>query len=234
MSERYQFSLSSLLILTAMCAVVLAVARLIDPLFAIVVSTVPFCLIAERVLGGRNTAQLDSEGGTRAVRIVGLLLCALSVACAAWISIIEGNPTLVSPLPLLVVLPYFVELGIWGQQPFPWLACGVVPVLTFLILSWPVTRAHFGVLPWQFPILLSLTTVFSVGWFANSLGYSIEHNAPAFTIGMCVANALFAAGLWLGWHWQRRGASFGVRLALCTVLHYWLFWCAFPWLGELF
>lgn len=39
--------------------------------------------------------------------------------------------------------------------------------------------------------------------------------------------------LWTMWGVLRRGSSFPWRITFGTLLHYWLFWFAFPYLGEL-
>ncbi|HEY2838203.1 MAG TPA: hypothetical protein VGJ26_03595, partial [Pirellulales bacterium] len=126
------------------------------------------------------------------------------------------------------------ENALWDMYgQMPWLSVCVAPILTFAILCWPIIRARSGALPLRIPILLLIATSLSIVWFALYLGYSIEHNSTEFTIGVTIENVVFAVVLWLAWFWLQRGAGFAARLAFCTLLHYWLFWCAFPWLGEL-
>ncbi|HEY2837503.1 MAG TPA: hypothetical protein VGJ26_00020, partial [Pirellulales bacterium] len=96
MSQRFQFHLSSLLILTAMCAVVFGLGRLIPLVLAILICVVPFCLIAECVLGGPSANRTETISDSRWKRVTAFVLCALSVSVLAGISILEGNPTIVS------------------------------------------------------------------------------------------------------------------------------------------
>jgi hypothetical protein len=81
--------------------------------------------------------------------------------------------------------------------------------------------------------LLGIGTLGSLFWLGAGWRYGLEYQGQGFTWGIIVINLVFMAILWVLWGASRRDASFSWRVNFGILLHYWLFWFAFPWLGEL-
>jgi hypothetical protein len=114
----------------------------------------------------------------------------------------------------------------------PWLLM-VIPPVTFLILSLYLGRFADVRLPLRFPVLLTIGTSLSFFWFAYSVRYSYGYHGPTYTVGITIINSAWILLLWALWYWIRIRARFWSALGWSLALNCWLFWFAFPWLGEL-
>jgi hypothetical protein len=226
MHTRLQFPLSGLIVVVTMVAIVLGLGHWLGLVIAIPLATLPFSLIAERVLGGPRPSAEAVGLRTNLVRLGVVVVCALSTAACGWLSVSAGTPTLISPLPLLIILP-----ALFGV---PFLLVMAIPVNVFVILHFDCFRLRPAAqVPWRFPILLAIATACSALWLVGGWPYGLKYQGRTFTIGIIAINVILIAALWCVWLIARRTRSFGWRIAFGTLLNYWLFWSAFPWLGEL-
>jgi hypothetical protein len=143
------------------------------------------------------------------------------IAALAWLSIAMG-PSVVSPYPLMVVLPAFT-IG---------LAAPLVPALLFWLWTIPLFRGD-GRIPRRSAVALGLLTVLTPVLLLVSWEDGLEYQGGAHAAGMALLNA---ASLAMAWHLLIRGwraPSVVASLRFHMLLFGWLAWCAFPVLGEL-
>jgi hypothetical protein len=77
--------------------------------------------------------------------------------------------------------------------------------------------------------VLSLLTVVYLGWLAPA---AIEHQGERHLAVMVLANALAVGFFWWGWIAWRTAFTTARALALNVLVFSWLFWFAFPYMGE--
>lgn len=224
MIYRLQYRLAGLIFLVTLTACALGLGKWIGFGAAIPVMTLPFVLLGEQLLYV-PPAEADYQGNARdPIRIFMIGICSLTTMVAAWQSISEGVPELLSPLPLLVILPglCFLPLAL------------ATPVITFAILHADVTRRRaIEPIPLRSFVLLCLATLGSTFWLGAGWSCGLDYQGTRYTCGIIAVNLAFLAVLWLMWLTLRRDCPFNLRLTFGILLQYWLFWFAFPWLGEL-
>lgn len=229
-SDAVQYTLRGLLVLTAAVACVFGLAWWLDDyggmVVAIPIAVVPLCLVIERVFSKPQISCAPRTTGSYVWHHSLIVAAACIAAIAAWIGSSAGVPTLTSPLPFLVVLPLLFSV--------PWIVVMTIPVATFLILNLYLGRAAMPhAIPFRFTALLSVATAFSIYWFAYAVTYSYGYHGPTYTIGITIINVSMIVALWIAWFFIRRRASYWVTLAWSLAMTCWLFWFAFPWLGEM-
>ncbi len=137
---------------------------------------------------------------------------------------IVGVPTLLCPMPLLLVLPGF--LG----APGPVVAA--IPALVFWSLGWSLfkRRERMGLGPLIFYWVLGALNVVML---ITSWRYGLRYQGVVHTTTVAAISVLLGTcGLGLAlWTWRR--PLFARHLAAHWLLALWLAWCAFPYLGEL-
>jgi len=131
-------------------------------------------------------------------------------------------PTLLAPLPILVLLPLFA-LGLAGL---------VVPAVFFWLWSSQLFRGESQV-PRRSAVLLGVLTALTVPYFIVSWGFGVQYQGTRHAVVMAAANTIFLAALWWLLHRSRTRPSFTASLRFHAALFAWLSWCAFPNLGEL-
>lgn len=225
-----KYTLRGLLIVTAACASVFGLARWLDDeaglVLAIPLAVLPFTLILERVFGSAPSAESRQTPAWYLWRHLMLVPPALVPAAAAYASARAPFPTPSSPLPLLSVLPL-----LFGMPPSLLLA---IPAVSFWILTFYLGRsASPQPMPLRFPILLGIATACSVLWFGFGWSYGVQYQGTDYTAAVTAINAVWMAILWLLWFVMRRSASMAAVSIFSILLLCWLFWSAFPWLGEL-
>jgi hypothetical protein len=171
-------------------------------------------------------------------RVLVVIACAILMAIPAWISISTGEPQPYAPLPWLVFLPaWFIGkmLEFNGEYYILiiYLAAIVTAIFSFVALHWDTARYERVCIPLRFVILLSFATVCSAIWLSASWSYGIQYQGPNYTWTVTLINIVCIVALWSCWFAWRRNASFSKRVGFGALLHSWLFWFAFPWLGEL-
>ena len=145
-------------------------------------------------------------------------------------AIADGVPSIRSPLPLLLILPELVLAGEFGVPPE---LSALIPMTTFCLFGIPVIgRQRIGINR-AFPILLTVLSSLDICFLVAGWQYGLQYEGEQFTVWVTVANVVCIAALWSMWLAWRRAATFGHRVAILSAMHCWLFWCAFPWLGEL-
>ena len=226
MHSRLRFRLSSLMVVVTVVALAFVLDYWLGLTLAIFIAALPFSLIAERLMSGpRKGDEFDSRHGSR-MQIGVVAICALSTAVGVWISIPTGAPTLISPWPFLLIFPALCGV------PIPIVVA--IPVLVFVILHWDEFRRRPSArIPHRFSMLLAIATGLSASWLAGGWNYGLDYQGREFTIWIVAINVALIASLWFLWVVARHTRSFGWRIAFGTLLHYWLFGFAFPWLGEL-
>ncbi|HEX4142183.1 MAG TPA: hypothetical protein VHY91_01425 [Pirellulales bacterium] len=192
----------------------------------IVLAAFPFCFawFGERILQARGPGKAASPEPSIPRALV-FMLFALSTIGVAMISCSTGVPTVTSPFPLLMVLPLFSRLPIGIAV--------LIPVVWFFVILWPICRSHRGPIPPRATILLGVTTGLSALCLALGWSYGLAYQGLQYTAWVTIINLVLIAALWICWVFLRRETVFGWRIAFGTLLFYWLFWFAFPYLGEL-
>lgn len=229
-SDALRYTVRGLFVLTTAVACVFGLARWLDDyggmVVAIPIAVVPLCLVIERVFSESKISCAPRTIGSYVWHHALIVCAACTTAIAAWIGSSAGVPTLTSPLPFLVVLPLLFSV--------PRIVAMTIPVAIFLILNLYLGRAEMPhAIPFRFTALLSVATAFSIYWFANAVKYSYGYHGPTYTIGITIINVSIIVALWIVWFFIRRRASYSVTLAWSLAMTCWLFWFAFPWLGEM-
>ena len=161
-------------------------------------------------------------------KIVTLVAGALLIIPASVGLLLSGWPTLLTPLPILTVLPYLF---------LSYLHCGELAIClpSLLFLAWnPQLLRGQAPLPKRSYVLFGVLIVLSALFFWGSWQWGIQYQGRRFTIGVALINLCWIAGLGAGFLVCRKlGASFLGSLILHWLLFAWVAWYAFPWLGEM-
>jgi hypothetical protein len=228
-----QFSIQSLMYLIGAIACTLALMRWLGAPVTIIIAIFPLSVIVERLFGTMPpTPHAQPSLAGLSANLMVLIACASLCTAAAWCSCASGMPTVLSPLPLLVLIPLFLA-------PDPvyavfWRFVAPIPFGTFLLMSSYQLRVQGEApLPTRFSFLLGLATAFSVFHFAMFWADGVRFQGVYFTLAVAVINLAFLIVLWNWWRAIRRKASKAPALGFATLLHCWLFWFAFPCLIEL-
>lgn len=144
----------------------------------------------------------------------------------------SGSPTLISPLPVLTIVPAFLLAGLFGGAA----VFKIVTVLpTMLFLAWnPSLLRGEAKIPKRSYVLLSTAIVLNVVYFIGSWKWGIQYQGIHYVHTICAVNVVWTA--FVGGVFAmslKRSSSFGLNLFVHWVLFAWLAWYAFPYLGEL-
>jgi hypothetical protein len=150
------------------------------------------------------------------------LLAGLSLMIPATFAI-SGGPTLLTPLPGLVVIPTFL-LGVPAV---------FLPSLLFFLCN-PGLFSGEENLPkrtvWVFIASVGLTPI----WFVLGWKFGLQYQGPKYTYAVCAINGVWILALaTLFVICQMRRATFAWNVMLHWLVLLWLAWFAFPYLGEL-
>ena len=142
--------------------------------------------------------------------------------------LLSGGPTIISPFPLLTVMPAFflANLHLWP-------AGIVLPMLLFFVWN-PGLFAGVSTVPKRSYVLLVAATLLDAFWFLAGWKWGLEYQGARHTQVVCIVNAAWIVFLGLSFvrSWKG-GISFRYSLFLHWMLFAWLAWYAFPYLGEL-
>jgi len=228
-----RFSIQGLMVLIGAVACTLALLRWLGPLALIVIAVFPFSLLVERLFGATPPApraQTSFDGA--AANLVGLILCASLSTLASWYAFLAGVPTVRSPFPFFVIVP-LVSASSPGYEGF-WWNVAPIPFGTFLLMNlYQLRETGSAPLRMRFSVLLVPATVLSFLYFALGWAYGVRFQGVSHTLAVGVINLLFLLVLWGWWLAIERRTSKTAALGFATLLHCWLFWFAFPYLGEL-
>jgi len=132
-------------------------------------------------------------------------------------------PSILSPGPLLLVIPLFA----WT----PVLFIVLIPAVFFWIWS---SYLFYGVskLPRRTKILGYIIAVLSVFYFASSWRYGVRYQGLLFTIVSAAISAACVILFIVTVRRNERNESFASNLLATWLLFVWVFTYAFPYLGE--
>ncbi len=219
-----QFRLVDLFALVALCAALFGLASWLGIELAVIIATVPLCLISERLFV-RTTHESD-VANSRSIkrRIFITVVCALGTPVVAHISTSTRIQTTLSPRPLLSIFPLYFGFPLRGSA---------IMIGAFLLYAWPITRSSRGPIPIRATSLLSLASLLSIGWLITTWRDGLGYHGPAHIVAIACINAIVIGTLWWLWACNHRNGSFSFRMTFATLLFYWLFWYAFPWFGPM-
>jgi hypothetical protein len=214
---------------TAVIGAELAVANWLgrDGLFIVfAVAVFPNCLLAERLVGGEPVSQPRRRWQWYALSHIRLIAAAACIAFVSWLSVYSGLPSVLSPTPLYAFLSYACAEEWWSLV--------LIPAMTYLGMNLYLGRVVVpGPIPMRFPCLLATASICTVCWFVGGWRYGLEYQSAVYFWSLAAINLAIIVCLWTLWIKKRKRASTIVSLALGLILYGWLFWLAFPWLGEL-
>jgi hypothetical protein len=150
------------------------------------------------------------------------LMAGICLAIPAMIGLSAGEPTPLSPMPMLVVIPAFlVRVG-----------AVLAPVAFFFAWNPRLFRGQETV-PKRTYWLLGIIILLNVAWFASGWNWGVQFEGIRYVRIVGIANAAWAALLVALFAAFRKRGSFNKNLFLHWMLFVWLAWYAFPYLGEL-
>jgi hypothetical protein len=176
-----------------------------------------------------------SLAGPKLARVAVFASCAAGTGLVAWIAMWPSGPgpRVFAPFPLLVFLPFFFSGELLESIPLALSCAAAISVGTYVLLLWPITELSRAPIPRRLSVCLTVATMLSVIWFFLGWDYGLQYQGAGYTCGVTIVNAALIGLLWCLRASAGSDASFGRRLLFGTLLLYWLFGSAFPYLGEL-
>ncbi len=227
MRQPRQLRLVDILIFIGMCSALFALIRFVGFWSAMMLTMIPYSFIGERLLT-RNIADVPlyhSPSTAERLRGITFMLCVL-VGVVAWVSVSTGVPSYVAPFPFLTILLALYGLGFLGAGIF----VGIVAIM----VQWSFLRGQPPQnIPFRYPIFVGMSTVNSVWWFISGWDGGIRYQGRDHMLYAAVMNTIFIVSLWGIWFGTSRSRAPWGQLVFRTLLLAWLFWCAYPWRGEL-
>jgi hypothetical protein len=150
------------------------------------------------------------------------LVCAVLLAAASLLAASAREPNFWSPFPLA---QFFLLTNGWPQ----WL-CTAAALASFAAVGGTINSPRRGRL--YTSLILSVLTVLSVAYFAARFSTGLAHQGLPHVSFMIAVNALALGFLWRRWYSSAWPLPFGQSLWMALGLSTWLFWFAFPYLGE--
>jgi hypothetical protein len=228
-----QFTIAGLLLITAAIAAVLSLGRLWEErgglAFAIPVVALPFAFVVEFALRRASIDRSWPSARQIAVRLAVIAVCG-ALPILAFTMGLSYQMFWWSPCPFLGFLPiaYLEEWFI--DWPY---ATWLVPSIPYLILTAPIAfKANHHHLPIRSVVLLIVATLTTVYWFSTSTSYIGKYQSMTYFVGSATSNAGIIGVLWGLWLGLRNRFNFALVLVWNLILVCWLFWLAYPWLGE--
>jgi hypothetical protein len=222
------------MLITTAVAIVFALGQYVKWVFLLPLAAIPFCFTVEWILERTSERPVEPSRFSK-IKLLVFIIAAMSTPLAGFISMSAPSPRVHSPFALLSVLPYFYHR--WFTFGIPFLRFlvrnNIIPLIVFVILNCDLFRNQATKrFPLRLGIILFLATAFSVCWFMFSYEVGIEYQGKEYTYTVATINIAFATLLWIIIFVKRDQASFPIRLFFSLLLNFWLFWFAFPWLGE--
>lgn len=228
-----QFSIASILIVVAAIAGVLGLANFWSDrgglYLAIPAATIPFALVVEFALRRNVPDSSHSAQTARSGRRFFVIAVASALpAFASWVGLLNQGSWW-SPCPYLMFISY-AYLEHWLMHaPYVLYA---IPSTAFLALMLPAAFSNPHRLPIRSLTVLVVATLSTFYWFWSSIGYAFDYQSNAYIIGTIAVNACCVLALWMTWFMLRKRFNFASVVVWNVGLIGWLFWLAFPWLGE--
>ena len=154
---------------------------------------------------------------------------ALGLLVPAYVGLfLTGVPTIFCPFPVLTALPALM-LAQWHLE----YAVILPPVLIFIFWNPQLFRSD-GKIPKRTYVLFALGAILNAVDLAMSWKWGLQYQGPTHTAIVCSINIAWIGFLGLALlRCSKKAPRFGSSLFLHWMLFAWLFWYAFPWLGEL-
>lgn len=150
--------------------------------------------------------------------VAGFLLIPVS-----WFSLQENTPSFLSPGPMVLVIPLFLEI--------PRYIIVLIPTVLFWLWSFHLLKGEIQT-PFRSLVLCILLIVLSGIDLLYCWPYGVAYQGFHHTLWMCLLNVFFGLMLILMACIQSVKPSFGLNLVFHFWIFLWLGWCAFPYLGE--
>jgi len=162
-----------------------------------------------------------------------LILSSFIPVFFAFLSAIDGHPSLWSPLSL----PSFIVV-MFGMSVFEEIAGMLFGILIILIIFitlnlFLLKESNTKKVPKTLTFILAIFSILSLLSIITSWNYGIEYQGKAHTVGILLINILIISLMWTLWFFIRKNCNFKKLLILSVVFYSWIFWSAFPWLGEM-
>jgi hypothetical protein len=158
-----------------------------------------------------------------------LTLSAAGLLVPAYLGVfLSRGPTILCPFPALTVVPALM-LAQWHLE----YAAVLPPALLFILWNPQLFRAE-GKIPKRTYVLLALVATLSAVDLALSWKWGLRYQGPPHTAIVCSINITWIGFLGLALRRCLKNAPpFRGSLFVHWMVFAWLFWYAFPWLGEL-
>ncbi len=228
-----QFHIQTLMYLIGAIACTLALVQWVGIRLTITIAVFLSSLAVERILSTRSSVPRFRPPLLDTVpTLINLILCASLCAMAARFACSTGVPTILSPLPFAVFVSFLLAPALGATNP--WLFAASFPFGTFLLMNlYELDLTGPAPLRARFSVLLGLTSLLSVLYFAMGCEGGSRFQGASYTLATASINLAILIILWTWWLRLRQRTSKASALLFATVLHCWLFWFAFPYLGEL-
>jgi glucose-6-phosphate-specific signal transduction histidine kinase len=121
MQYRLQYNVGSMLIVTAVIAVIVALCLISYAIVVLPLALIPFCYVVEKLLYRKVDADVSHSvspevDGDWPLRQTLFVFLGLSTGIVALISVSSGTPEWWSPFPLLVIIPIMMTGFSYGLQ----------------------------------------------------------------------------------------------------------------------
>jgi hypothetical protein len=192
---------------------------------ASIVCAIPMSFVIEFAFASNRPRSFALSKRSIAVRVILLLLLSPLAALVAWVGLVDQGSWW-SPCPMLVFISYAY------LETFGYLFL-VVPMLTFLTVTLPSTfNSEIRYLPIRSFALFCIAVAGSIYWFASSMPFTFKYQSPNYIYGSIAANSIAILMLAVSGFAFRGYFNFMSAAIWNLTLVCWLFWIAFPWIGE--
>lgn len=236
---RWRFTINQLMAAVAIVAILYFIYKSSLIIQAVLILWAPFGLLGERLTAGSTKRRQRPSPIQLTQNLTLMLVGAVVASVAGWVGLNTGVPTILSPLPLFSVVPAFYlsmcppEWSVLIGACWSWLLAAV-PFVTYLVLNFDFGfKVGSEPVPARFPILMAVATIASGYWIISGWGFGCSFQSVSYTKSVTLINILALLVIWVLWVAIRRSASRLATITLATLFHSWLYWFAFPWLGEL-
>jgi hypothetical protein len=148
----------------------------------------------------------------------------ITVALGYATTVLPGVPRWWGPLPLTVVIPYFMT-----GTPF----LAFLPLVgAALILSTPAL-ARARRVTWWSTVPVALTVGLAWFWFASGILFGLQYEGANYVVTCGAFQGIFTIAFVVIWEMSRRTRSFGLAATWHIIVSLWLASYAFPYMGEL-
>jgi hypothetical protein len=152
---------------------------------------------------------------------------ALAILLTAWEGLGPLNPSALSPMPMLTVIPAFIFSNLNYRL------AALMPPLLFLALNSELLKGTEKASTKAY-VLLCVASILSVLWFLDGWKLGLEYEGSQYTQVVFAVNVGWLLLLWgLAIVELKTAPSFAKNLTFQCAIFIWLSWYAFPYLGEL-